>query len=96
MGKGRKVTKYTYHIDAGHGWLEVPLRDLQNAGLQLCEVSKFSYGQVNDKFVPTLYLEEDCDMALFLNALQAKGEEFELVEKHHDGDAFIRNLGRIW
>jgi len=45
--------------------------------------------------VPTLYLEEDCDMPLFLNALQAKGEEFELVEQYHNGDAFIRELGRV-
>jgi hypothetical protein len=46
--------------------------------------------------VPTLYLEEDCDMPLFLNALQAKGESFELVEQHHNGDAmFIRKLGRV-
>ena len=89
------MTKYTYHIDAGHGWLEVPYRDLLNAGLHMSQVSGFSYAQVTDQYVPTLYLEEDCDMALFLNALQSKGEEFELVEKHHDGDAFIRNLGRV-
>ena len=90
------MTKYTYHGDAGHGWLEVPYRDLRKRqGLKLCEVSGFSYGQVTDKFVLTLYLEEDCDMALFLNALQAKGEEFELVEKHHDGDAFIHVLESV-
>jgi hypothetical protein len=61
----------------------------------MSQVSGFSYAQVTDQYVPTLYLEEDCDMPLFLNALQAKGEEFELVEQHHNGDAFIRELGRV-
>ena len=89
------MTTYTYHTDAGHGWLEVPYRDLLNAGLHMSQVSGFSYAQVTDQYVPTLYLEEDCDMPLFLNALQAKGEEFELVEQHHNGDAFIRGLGRV-
>ena len=89
------MTTYTYHTDDSHGWLEVPYRDLLNAGLHLSQVSGYSYAQVTDQYVPTLYLEEDCDMPLFLNALQTKGESFELVEQHHDGDAFIRELGRV-
>ena len=89
------MTTYTYHTDAGHGWLEVPYRDLLNAGLHMSKVSCFSYATVTDQYVPTLYLEEDCDMPLFLNALQAKGEEFELVEQYHNGDAFIRELGSV-
>ena len=90
------MTTYTYHTDDSHGWLEVPYRDLLNAGLHLSQVSGYSYAQVTDQYVPTLYLEEDCDMPLFLNALQAKGESFELVEQYHDGDAmFIRKLGRV-
>ena len=90
------MTTYTYHTDDCHGWLEVPYRDLLNAGLHLSQVSGYSYAQVTDQYVPTLYLEEDCDMPLFLNALQAKGESFELVEQYHDGDAmFIRKLGRV-
>ena len=90
------MTTYTYHTDNSHGWLEVPYRDLLNAGLHLSQVSGYSYAQVTDQYVPTLYLEEDCDMPLFLNALQAKGESFELVEQYHDGDAmFIRKLGRV-
>jgi hypothetical protein len=90
------MTTYTYHTDNSHGWLEVPYRDLLNAGLHLSQVSGYSYAQVTDQYVPTLYLEEDCDMPLFLNALQAKGESFELVEQHHNGDAmFIRKLGRV-
>ena len=70
------MTTYTYHTDDSHGWLEVPYRDLLNAGLHLSQVSGYSYAQVTDQYVPTLYLEEDCDMPLFLNALQAKGESF--------------------
>lgn len=89
------MKKYVHHIDSGHGWLEVPYREMRIAGLDMSQISSFSYAHVNDQYVPTLYLEEDCDMPLFLNALNANGVDFELVEQHHDGDAFIRELGRV-
>ena len=42
-----------------------------------------------------MYLEEDCHMSMFLDALAAKGIDFNIVEKHHTGDAYIRELGRV-
>jgi len=89
------MKEYTYHVDAGHGWLEVPYRDLLNSGMTLSQVSGFSYANVTDQYVPTLYLEEDCDMPRFLNALSDKGEAFNLVEQYHEGDCFVRNLERV-
>ena len=87
---------YTYHTDNGHGWLEVPLNDFHNAGLWLHQVSRYSFAEVKgDKYVPTLYLEHHCHMAFFLDAITAKNIAFDIVEKHHSGDAYIRKLGRI-
>lgn len=86
---------YTYHIDSGHGWLEVPAADFLGAGLTFDQVKHYSYAQVTKMYVPTLYLEEDCHMPLFLSKLEDKGVEYKLVEQYHDGDAFVRDLGRV-
>ena len=87
---------YTYHTDNGHGWLEVPVADFQNAGLKMSQVRDYSYATVQgDTYERTLYLEEDCHMSLFLDAIAAKGIEFDIVEEHHTGDAYIRELGRV-
>lgn len=87
---------YTYHTDNGHGWLQVPVADFQNAGLKMHQVRGYSYATVQgDTYERTLYLEEDCHMPLFLDALEAKGIDFDIVEKHHTGYACIRDLGRV-
>lgn len=88
------MSTYTYHLDGGHGWLEVPYKDFLNAGLTLSQVKHYSYANV-ENFVPTLYLEHDCHMPLFLKAMKDRGVDVEFTWKHHDGDAFIRNFGRV-
>ena len=85
---------YTYHTDPGHGWLEVPYSDVLNAGLSLNDFKDFSYARV-DNYVSKLYLEEDCNMPLFLKALEAKGIKFKLKEKYHKTDAPMRDWPRI-
>ncbi len=86
---------YTYHTDNGHGWLQVPYADFRLAGLTTDQVKDYSYATVAVSYIPTLYLEEDCHMSMFLDALAAKGIDFDIVEKHHTGDAYIRELGRV-
>ena len=87
---------YTYHTDNGHGWLQVPYADFRLAGMTTDQVKDYSYATVEgDTYIPTLYLEEDCHMSMFLDALAAKGIDFDSVEKHHTGDAYIRELGRV-
>ena len=54
---------YTFHTDPGHGWLEVPIKDCARIGLSLDDFSEYSYRDGN-----TLFLEEDCDMAVFIKA----------------------------
>lgn len=63
---------HTYlHIhDPSHSWLKVPVKDLRDiAGLEIFD-DITSYSPMKRGF---LYLEEDCDMPTFLNAMTNKG-----------------------
>lgn len=82
--------------DAGHGWLQVPM--------QLCDklaisnkISKFSY--LSRGFY---YLEEDCDLSLFLNAIMIDYNNDELRKlfwdncpKEYEENSHIRNFKRV-
>ena len=78
--------KYVYHSDPGHGWLQVPVADVIESGI---EVSKYSYQQGD-----TAYLEEDSDARKFLNWCEFHGDfNLIVVDQYHDGDrCFIREL----
>ncbi|MFA6182926.1 ArdC family protein [Acidithiobacillus sp.] len=82
--------RYTFHSDAGHGWLEVSRSDLQALGIE-GEISIYSYQKGNLAF-----LEEDRDAHLFITTLEkALGKEFtwpEISRGVDDGDdSSIRN-----
>ena len=82
---------YTYFPDPGHGWLAVPLADVQELGLTKADFSSFSYmkGEV-------LYLEEDCDAEVFHNAYTNKhGRPPVHRTVHTDSDSIIRTYRRI-
>ena len=53
---------YIFHSDPGHGWLAVRVRELKELNV-FEQVSGYSYIKGD-----TVYLEEDCDAALFFNA----------------------------
>jgi hypothetical protein len=78
--------KFTFHVDPGHGWLEVPRHMVETIASQ---ISACSYESRDGK---TVYLEEDCDAAVFARHLEAKGQTLEYEEKIHTTDAFIRRL----
>lgn len=59
-----KNKQYILHTDPGHGWLAVKKRELIALDL-VDKVSGYSYVKGN-----TVYLEEDCDAALFFNAYE--------------------------
>lgn len=63
--------KYKFFEDPGHGWLEVPISEIDKLHLR-SHISRYSYMK-NDK----AYLEEDCDMSVFLRAKEAAGEPVE-------------------
>jgi hypothetical protein len=60
-------TELTFVTDPGHGWLEVPLADIAALGIE-GQISPYSY--INGRFA---YLEEDCDYAVYMDALAARG-----------------------
>lgn len=76
---------HTMHTDPGHGWLEVNRNDVQDLA-----ISHYSYTR-GDK----VYLEEDCDMPLYINKLRSQGvawnwDDVETI--HHEDNCFIRSL----
>jgi hypothetical protein len=80
---------YYFYSDPGHGWLHVKLDELKELGIA-DKISGYSYIRGND-----VYLEEDCDMATFMNAMEAKGLQIQLAYiNERENDSFIRSLRR--
>ncbi len=79
---------YKFISDPGHGWLEVTRAELESLGL-IDKISNYSYQHAG--FV---FLEEDCDAALFAEAKRARGEPLNIREEHQE-NTFIRNLARF-
>lgn len=80
------ITDYTFHADPGHGWLEVSIDELE----RLCitdQISPYSYRKGD-----LVYLEEDCDLSVFLRAKEARNERVKLREVNTNHDSFIRGL----
>jgi hypothetical protein len=57
---------FSFYSDPGHGWSKVPKALLQNLGI-ISKISRYSY--MRKEFA---YLEEDCDLSLFIRAYRAK------------------------
>lgn len=69
---------YVYHQDAGHGWIQVPLADLDALGIRN-QISPYSYLRGAQAF-----LEEDCDASFFMKKAKEAGWVVGFTEKHHD------------
>jgi hypothetical protein len=76
--------KLTFHADPSHGWLEVPATDI----LALHIIPSHYSHMHGDK----VYLEEDCDFSLWLEAKRDAGEEFDLTEHHTNNDSIVRSF----
>jgi hypothetical protein len=59
----------TFVSDPGHGWLRVPLADIARIGIA-DSISCYSFIDVSNSVA---YLEEDCDVTCYLEALAAAG-----------------------
>ena len=73
------------HTDPGHGWLEVNRKDVQDLA-----ISHYSYQQ-GDK----VYLEEDCDMPLYIYKLKSQGIAWNwdnVQDRHYESDCPIRSM----
>jgi len=80
------IRNLRFIYDPGHGWLEVPLTDTLLSGLQ---ISTYSYISKTG-FV---YLEEDCDMALYMDAADRAGVTVTITETY-ESHTNIRNMER--
>src|SRR5690606_23104266 len=79
-----QTTSFRFMSDPGHGWLEVPVSVVRDLGIAE-QISPFSYRNGG-----IAYLEEDCDMQVFVQAMRKKGCHFTI--KDVDGDAgYIRS-----
>ena len=78
-----------HYSDPSHGWFGVKRQVLVNFGL-MDKVSKYSYQRGQ-----TVYLEEDCDATLYLDALRERGIQFSIVEKHTNKSHPIRSYERV-
>jgi len=66
------VRKYDFYIDPRHGWIKVKKEELKELGVEN-KITDYSYER--GEFV---YLEEDRDASIFIDALEGKsGENFE-------------------
>ena len=82
---------FTFHSDAGHGWVEVPLAVLKDLGIA-DKITSYSYMRTCTRDGVTAYLEEDCDAGTFLKAYTAKhGTKPDFTEDWTEY-SFIRNL----
>jgi len=69
---------YIFHSDPGHGWLEVDRSELKRLGIEN-KISECSYRRGNKVF-----LEEDCDATVFLEAKKQHGEPFDFEERYEE------------
>lgn len=74
-----------YITGPGHGWLKVHHRLVRRVGIA-DKVSKYSFMSPTGRFA---FLEEDCDMPLFLNAAKAAGIDIDIVDEY-DPDELVR------
>jgi hypothetical protein len=72
--KKHKIIKGTFHSDAGHGWLAVKIKHLQELGLQ-DKITMYSYTKGD-----TVYLEEDYDMMQFCQAAKERDIEIKIKD----------------
>jgi len=70
--------------DPAHGWLSVSRKDLKTFGIE-DQISESSYQKGN-----RVYLEEDCDAGIFLNAAKENGFEIIIDESFTNKKHWIR------
>jgi hypothetical protein len=85
-----RTPTFVFFSDPGHGWLRVLRAQLKQLGVE-DKVSRYSYQR--GKWA---YLEEDCDAALFINAMREAGWSFVIKQKNSAYKySTIRQYGRF-
>ncbi len=79
--------KYHFICDPGHGWLEVKLAELEELGIEN-KISAYSYKSLS--FPTKVYLEEDCDMSIFMDASGITRDDMTRI--YFDDECFVRYM----
>jgi hypothetical protein len=79
---------YVFHTDPSHGWLEVDKDELSLLNIA-DKISSYSY-----KLGNKVFLEEDCDAGLFINALENKGIKFTYTIINSNTGSIVRTYKR--
>ena len=82
--------RFTMYYDAGHGWLAVTEAQAHSVGLNEGDFSAYSYREGN-----VLYLEEDLDMTIFVQAWEAQHGPILLHAVDHGDYSPIRNMADV-
>lgn len=80
-----KPLKLKFHSDPSHGWLAVKRELIKDLGIA-DKITSFSYERGQ-----SVYLEEDCDAALFIETAKAKGLQFVIEHCKPQNYSKIRN-----
>lgn len=80
-----KTKKYIVYSDSGHAWGKVKFSEILKLGIQ-DKISSYSYMRGDN-----VYLEEDCDLSLLVNALRKIDIKVEWIEKNTDKRSKIRS-----
>ena len=78
-----------FHADPAHGWAEIPLDLIQELGIS-GQISRYSYRRGDNA-----YLEEDCDLSLFMQGAEAKGWTIKFIDHHTNNDSPVRSYQRF-
>lgn len=81
-----KQTTLQIFEDPGHAWARVPRKRLIRLGIA-DKVSVYSYQNKDNVF-----LEEDCDLPLMVNALKERGYEVKFKTSHTERESKIRKF----
>jgi hypothetical protein len=85
------MSKFYFYSDPSHGWLAVTRNDIKDVGLTISDFTQYSYYRGD-----VLYLEEDCDAGVFLDAWKRKhSAEPEILDRYSNYDHFIRSYARL-
>ena len=84
--------KVVFFSDPGHGWLRVKRAEIDKLDL-MSKISPYSYQSDDGHYV---YLEEDCDLARYADALKPDDPDsftswFRSVPRIYDDDEILRN-----
>ena len=77
-----------FYSDPSHGWAEIPISLINDLGIGQ-KISHYSYK--NGNFA---YLEEDCDLSLFMQTAEKAGYQINFKEHNTNHDSIVRTYQR--